>query len=116
MSARARATRALHALSGAAAFAVSACTLLLAFATPAWCGWQTFGLADGLANTKVTAIDQDHDENLWFGSAAGVSRYDGAAFQTFRVADGLINPIVQTIMTDRTGKVWIGTVDGVSRF
>ena len=113
MSARACVSRALPAWGRALprALCVSASLLVLVIATPAWCGWQNFGLADGLVTTLLTSVAQDSSENLWFGSLAGVSRYNGVAFRTFTTADGLASNDVQTIVTDRSGHVWFGTAD-----
>ena len=93
-----------------------ACLALLFVARPAWCGWQTFGLADGLAALRVTAIAQDADENLWFASTHGVSRYDGAFFRSFGQADGLASDDVRAVLPDRGGHIWFATAQGVSRY
>ena len=66
------------------------CLATLLHAHPAWCGWQTFGIADGLPAPHVTSIAEDSSENLWFGTSFGVSRYDGANFRNFGVPDGNI--------------------------
>ena len=91
------------------------CLAALLNARPAWCGWQTFGLTDGLAALNVTAIAQDSSGNLWFATTAGVSRYDGAAFRNFRQADGLASDDVRAVLPDREGRIWFGTGNGVSR-
>ena len=97
-------------------FSLGACLVALLAARPAWCGWQTFGLTDGLAALRVTAIAQDHDENLWFASMHGVSRYDGAFFRNFGQADGLASDDVRAMLIDRGGRIWFGTAQGVSRY
>jgi ligand-binding sensor domain-containing protein len=103
---------------GAAAFrALGACAVLLAvLVTPAWCVWQTFGIADGLAALNIQALAQDRAENLWFATPAGATRYDGATFRTFTHVDGLIVDNVQALLADRSGRVWFGTASGVSVF
>ena len=95
---------------------LGACLVALLGAPPAWCGWQTFGLADGLAALRVTAIAQDLDENLWFASTHGVSRYDGAFFRSFGQADGLASDDVRAVLPDRSGRIWFATAQGVSRY
>lgn len=37
--------------------------------------WGTISVADGLINNNVRAIEADKDGNIWFGTAAGISRY-----------------------------------------
>jgi ligand-binding sensor domain-containing protein len=86
----------------------------LCVAAPAWCGWQTFGLADGLVATTIKAVAVDHSENIWFGSPAGASRFDGVSFRTFTRADGLANEDVRAIFTDHAGRVWFATAAGAS--
>jgi ligand-binding sensor domain-containing protein len=118
IGARALATRAPRASASAGARALLAGASLLALfaAEPAWCLWQTFGLADGLAAIQVRAIAEDRSENLWFATAYGASRYDGAAFRTFTLADGLVNEDVRAILSDQGGRVWFATAGGAGVF
>jgi len=72
---------------------------------------------DGLANNKVHAIYQDTEGTMWFGTEAGVSRYDGKQFVTFTTQDGLADNVVLTIHRDADGAMWFGTYGGgVSRY
>lgn len=118
IGARALATRAPRASGPAGARILFACASFVALvaAEPAWCLWQTFGLADGLAAIQVRAIAEDRSENLWFATAYGASRYDGAVFRTFTQADGLVQEDVRAILPDRAGRVWFGTGGGVGVF
>ena len=50
--------------------------------------WRTYSVMDGLPS-GARSILQDREGNLWFGTDAGVSRYDGQTFTTFSKADGL---------------------------
>ena len=116
--ARAPATRAPFAAGPAGARVLFACASFVALvnAAPAWCLWQTFGLADGLAAIQVRAIAGDRAENLWFATPHGASRYDGAVFRSFAMADGLVNEDVRAVLPDRTGRIWFGTAGGASRY
>ena len=115
MSARACVSRALPAWGRNLARALCAHFLMALFlATPGWCGWQKFSLADGLVTSQLATVAQDSSENIWFGSEFGVSRYDGVTFRTFTDVDGLIGLNVQTIFTDHLGRIWFGTFNGVS--
>ncbi|MEO5617131.1 MAG: two-component regulator propeller domain-containing protein [Candidatus Eisenbacteria bacterium] len=118
IGARALATRAPRALQPSGARVLFACASLvtLVVAEPAWCLWQTFGLADGLAAIQVRAIAEDRSENMWFATAYGASRYDGAVFRSFTRADGLVDEDVRAILPDRSGRIWFGTAGGVSVF
>ena len=118
IGARTLATRAPRASRAAGARVLFACAFLvtLVAAEPAWCLWQTFGLADGLAAIQVRAIAEDRSENMWFATAYGASRYDGAVFRSFTRADGLVDEDVRAILPDRSGRLWFGTAGGVSVF
>lgn len=118
IGARSLAIRAPRASGPPGARVLCCCALLLSLlaARPAWCLWQTFGLADGLAAIQVRAIAEDRSENLWFATANGASRYDGATFRTFTQADGLMNEDVRAILADATGRVWFATNGGVAVF
>ena len=76
----------------------------------------TFTAKDGLAHNEVTSIYGTSDGVLWFGTAMGVSRYDGKEFTNFTTRDGLVHNIVNTIDSDSDGALWFGTGDGASRY
>ncbi|MCD6291082.1 MAG: hypothetical protein J7M34_11310, partial [Anaerolineae bacterium] len=40
--------------------------------------WHPFTNSDGLVDNGVNAVLQDHRGVMWFGTNAGVSRFDGA--------------------------------------
>src|ERR1044072_2291177 len=42
------------------------------------------GIENGLSNNVVTAIFQDHNGFMWFGTYDGLNRYDGYSFKVFR--------------------------------
>ena len=70
----------------------------------------------GLASNDVYWLLEDRDANLWFGTAAGVSRYDGKAITTLTKADGLVDDAVYAIAQDPEGRLWFGTQGGVCSF
>jgi ligand-binding sensor domain-containing protein len=88
--------------------------------------YQKYTATEGLADNYVTAIAQDKQGNLWFGTDKGVSRYDGTHWKTFTTKDGLANDFVTTIAVDKQGNLWFGTYairsdyaiqsNGVSRY
>ncbi len=71
--------------------------------------WRNYTYLDGLANNKVYAIQSDRMGNLWFGTAEGLSRFDGENFVNFTRRDGLVANWVTTIYPDRDGSLWFGT-------
>ena len=78
--------------------------------------WQTFGIPEGLSSPVITAIVEDREGHLWFGTGGGVSRYDGTTFTTYTTEDGLAANVVQSILEDQQGHLWFGTGGGVSRY
>ena len=67
-------------------------------------GWQAFTARDGLAHNNVFSMYQSSDEAMWFGTSAGVSRYDGLDWQAFTTNDGLVSNIVFRCMSPRMGR------------
>ena len=70
----------------------------------------------GLSSRFVVSQLQDRAGNLWFGTTAGVSRYDGKSFVNFSEAEGLSNNLVSAMLEDRDGNLWFATDGGVDRF
>jgi len=74
--------------------------------------WQT---EDGLPENAVTAIAQTRDGYMWFGTLAGLARFDGERFLTFdsastpRLQEGRISALYE----DRDGTLWIGHDSGM---
>ncbi len=68
-------------------------------------------------NNYVLSILQDNKNNYWFGTNAGVYRYDGKSLIQFTTKDGLFQNQVRHIQEDATGNIWFSTGGyGVNRF
>ncbi|WP_338844991.1 two-component regulator propeller domain-containing protein [Massilia sp. W12] len=78
--------------------------------------FQHLGPEQGLPHPLVTAIAEDSQGFLWFGTQGGLARWDGYRFQTYlpNPADpySLPNNFVQTLLSDQAGRLWIGTLSG----
>ena len=76
--------------------------------------FRRYGVEDGVLRGAVYAVAQDRHGLMWFGSAAGLMRYDGVTFQAFRNAadDPRSLPANQTyaLYVDRDNKVWAGGI------
>ncbi len=74
---------------------------------------------DGLSSRYVKAILQDRNGFLWFGTAAGLNRYDGREFKVYRNdpsdPGSLRDNAVNVLREDRNGDLWIGTAGGLCR-
>lgn len=75
---------------------------------------------DGLSQSSVLAIWQDHYGFMWLGTRNGLNRYDGYHFVVFQHQQGdsssLASNQVNSIDEDREGKLWIATEGGLSVF
>ncbi len=75
---------------------------------------RTYGMADGLPQTRVNAVAQGPDGYLWFATQGGVSRFDGVEFVTFTSQDGLPRNYVSDLAVDGRGRIWAATPNGVA--
>ena len=70
-------------------------------------------LEDGLAQSSVSAIDQDTQGYIWLGTQDGLQRYDGYDFLTYRHDPNdpasLADNDVGALAVDPGGALWIGT-------
>jgi PAS domain S-box-containing protein len=76
--------------------------------------WET---DDGLPENSATAMVQTPDRYLWFGSFAGLVRFDGVKFTVFDRANtpelphnGIVN-----LHLDQAGSMWVSTLEGLAR-
>ncbi|MFN0116859.1 MAG: two-component regulator propeller domain-containing protein [Elusimicrobiota bacterium] len=67
-------------------------------------------------SSSVLCAIQDKNGNIWFGTGAGVYKYDGKLFTQFTVQDGLSSNCVWSILEDKNGNIWFGTSEGICRF
>lgn len=60
--------------------------------------------------SRVWAIEQDNDGNMWFGTAdSGLWLYDGETITNFTTKDGLPSNFVETIYKDKKGGLWFSS-------
>jgi ligand-binding sensor domain-containing protein/signal transduction histidine kinase len=75
--------------------------------------FQRLSIEDGLSQSTVFGIAQDQEGFLWFGSEAGLNKYDGYRFTQFLHEDGDESSIgdnwVRCLQVDGAGRLWIGT-------
>jgi len=84
------------------------------FAVPP--SFEHLAVEHGLSQNSVHCILQDRKGFLWFGTEAGLNRYDGQRFQVFHPEKGNPNSLssdwILHLLEDRRGYLWIATRNG----
>jgi ligand-binding sensor domain-containing protein len=71
----------------------------------------------GLGSDDVRAICPDGLGNIWFGTANGLSKFDGVSWKTYTTADKLAHNMVNAIAYENGAdgdQLWVGTDGGVT--
>ena len=68
-------------------------------------GQVTTSYADGW----ISSLAADASGNVWVGTSAGLSRFDGQQWTTFTTADGLGDDHISSLAVDGQGQVWAGS-------
>ena len=78
--------------------------------------FKTLDAKDGLTSSQVNCILKDSRGYMWFGTSAGLYRYDGYVFKDFQCdsQDGssLPDSYINSIQEALDGNLWIGTATG----
>jgi len=73
---------------------------------------QHYTTKDGLPSNNCFFSLQDSKGYLWFGTDAGVSRFDGKSFENFSIDDGLPDNQILMLQEDKKGRVWFMAFNG----
>jgi ligand-binding sensor domain-containing protein len=78
--------------------------------------YLTYTTENGLSNNIVTAITQDNNGYMWFGTEDGLNQFDGQNFKIYRYhpdnKNSLAGPRVTSLHVDKNNQLWIGTESG----
>jgi ligand-binding sensor domain-containing protein len=66
-----------------------------------------YDIKDGLSGITIYTIAQDKDGFMWFGTATGLSRFDGSHFKNYTSDDGLNDNEIISLFVDSKNRVWI---------
>ena len=95
--------------------AVGIITLLLiyqSFCSGQHPAYRQYTIKDGLPSNYVYCTYQDSKGYIWFGTDAGVSRYNGYEFENFSLEDGLADNDIFEVFEDSKGRLWFRTYNG----
>lgn len=73
--------------------------------------WRHFTQADGLVGDEISAIAEDAQGRIWFGTPVGLSIWTGTTFFNLTGDNGLPNAEISALAADATG-MWIGSAGG----
>jgi diguanylate cyclase (GGDEF)-like protein len=94
-------------------------SVLFVWTSPITCQvlpFEILGQKDGIPQSQVSALAQDHEGYLWVGTWGGLARFNGSGFKSFFLEDGLHSTRIQELLTASDGTVWVATVAGISRW
>lgn len=69
-----------------------------------------YGIEEGLPSNLLYCVAQDKTGYLWFGTDAGVTRFDGINFTTYTTSEGLASNDVFNIFCDSKNRLWFMTL------
>lgn len=82
--------------------------------------FKAYGVREGLHNDVIRSIVEDNDENLWFVTESGLSRFDKKTelFRNYNKYDGLLGVQMEegTALKTLNGELWIGCREGILVF
>ncbi|RZS74472.1 hybrid sensor histidine kinase/response regulator transcription factor [Pseudobacter ginsenosidimutans] len=89
-------------------------------AQPVQYRFNTIGLNQGLSNNRITAIIKDQQGFLWFGTAAGLNRFDGYTFKVFLHKEGdsttINDNFIDKVVHGPLQSLWAYTPKGWNKF
>jgi len=77
--------------------------------------WGAVTLFHGLPSDRVHAITQTADGAMWFGTEAGLAKFDGRRILAINDSS-LPAGRVLALQADENGALWVGTESGAARF
>ncbi|MEP6583100.1 MAG: two-component regulator propeller domain-containing protein [Ginsengibacter sp.] len=73
----------------------------------------------GLSNSTIECIFQDHRGFMWFGTRDGLNRFDGYQMTVYRYnskdSNSISDNYIRYIYEDKDNNIWVGTINGLNR-
>jgi signal transduction histidine kinase/ligand-binding sensor domain-containing protein/CheY-like chemotaxis protein len=67
-----------------------------------------YSLDEGLPQSTVISIYQDHNRNIWLGTQSGLCKFDGREMTIYDTRDGMIGNHVTVMLEDSKSRFWFG--------
>jgi len=91
-------------------FAVSARSLAQRY------NFEQYDIENGLTQSQITSITQDHKRRLWITTLGGLSCFNGNQFNNYSKTSGLSSNFMLAIASDKRNNIYIGSAKGLSRY
>ncbi len=79
--------------------------------------WETYTTDDGLVSDTVLSITKDNDNNWWFGTVNGLSKFSQNTWTNYKVRDaGFLSDTINYMAIDTDGSLWCASNKGLSHF
>jgi signal transduction histidine kinase/ligand-binding sensor domain-containing protein len=75
--------------------------------------YKNYSIKDGLPSQTVYCAIQDNQGFMWFGTDAGVCRFDGKNFKIFTTNNGLPDNEILRMNKDSKGRIWFLSLKGM---
>lgn len=82
--------------------------------------YERYSTDEGLSQSHVFSILQDHTGFIWIATDDGLNRFDGHDFKIFKNeevnSNSIVDNSIRALLLDRDSSIWIGTNNGVCRY
>ena len=82
--------------------------------------FERLSIDDGLSQSVVYTVEQDHLGYMWFGTQDGLNKYDGSSFRVYQHRpfdrQSLADNLVTFVAEDTSNRLWVITSGILNRF
>lgn len=71
--------------------------------------------SDGLPQSYINALIQDHLGYIFIGTQSGIGKFDGNNFEVITIRNGLPNSFINDFAMDNQGNIWAATLQGLAK-
>ncbi|MFC2104704.1 two-component regulator propeller domain-containing protein, partial [Bacteroidota bacterium] len=102
------------------ALLITYCSLFIVQAQINDVKFEHYTVDDGLSQSNIYCVFQDSEGYLWFGTQAGLNKFDGYSFKKHYHnpldVSSLSNGWIYSITEDASGNIWLATRSGLNKF